>query len=465
MHLAPLSLKSRRSWMLLLVGVSVQVLIASGVSRGGEPDEMRMTPVVRAVQKASPAVVSINGEKTVPPTADQFGLAQPPRHVNGMGTGVIIDKRGYVITNFHVVDQVHGIRVTLADETTYAGRVVASDRDVDLAVLKVNAPQDLPVMPIGTSSDLLIAEPVIAVGNAYGYEQTVTSGLISSLHRSVQVSDAQNYNDLIQTSASINPGNSGGPLLNIHGDMIGINVAVRAGAQSIAFAIPIDRVLEVATRLMSVKSLDNNWHGISGHAAAGNEKGLVIASVEAGSPAARAGLREGDMITTAASQSIARPLDLEKALLGRKPGEAVDLTVKRGSESLAVGMAIARVGTIEPSASDTHVAEQAWDVFGLKLSAIPEPDFRQLSSQTQYRGGLRITDVRPSSPAYREGIRQGDVLVGIHNWQIVSLENVAYVLKRPDLDDMNPVKFYILRGDQALYGMLKLASHTSQSDR
>ena len=161
-----------------------------------------------------------------------------------MGTGTIVDERGYILTNYHVVSDVRRIEVTLDDGRGCTAELVAYDAAADLAVIKIPAPKPLPVIRIGTSSDLMEGESVIALGNAFGYEQTVTRGIISALGRDVQVSDTQAYDDLIQTDASINPGNSGGPLLNIDGEMIGVNVAVRAGAQGIGFAIPIDNALD-----------------------------------------------------------------------------------------------------------------------------------------------------------------------------------------------------------------------------
>ncbi len=193
--------------------------------------ELRETPIVKAVQRVRGSVVNIRGEKTVTAPAGQAPGSDTSHRVNGMGTGVVIDARGYILTNHHVVDGVREILVTLADSERYVAKLVARDMETDLAIIKIDAPNSLPVMPIGTSSDLMPGETVIAVGNAYGYEHTVTRGIVSALHRAVQVSDAQSYDNLIQTDASINPGNSGGPLLNVDGDMIGINVAVRAGAR------------------------------------------------------------------------------------------------------------------------------------------------------------------------------------------------------------------------------------------
>ena len=158
-----------------------------------------------------------------------------------MGTGVMIDPRGYILTNYHVVDGVREILVTMADGKKYIASLVARDLETDLAVIKISPRTKLPVIPLGTSSDLMPGETVIAVGNAFGYEDTVTRGIVSALHRAVQVSDAQYYDDLIQTDAPINPGNSGGPLLNIDGEMIGINVAVRAGSRASASPSPWTR--------------------------------------------------------------------------------------------------------------------------------------------------------------------------------------------------------------------------------
>ncbi len=210
--------------------------------------ELRETPIVKAIQRARGAVVNIRGEKTVVdhgfaavPAPGQTATPDAGRRVNGMGTGVVIDARGYIVTNYHVVDGVREILVTQADGRRQVAKLIARDLETDLAVIKIDARTPLPVIPIGTSSDLMTGETVIAVGNAYGYEHTVTRGIVSALHRAVQVSDAQFYDDLIQTDASINPGNSGGPLLNIDGEMIGINVAVRAAPRASASPSPWTR--------------------------------------------------------------------------------------------------------------------------------------------------------------------------------------------------------------------------------
>ena len=161
-----------------------------------------------------------------------------------------------------MVDKVQGIEVQLADGTTYPGRVLQFDPVMDLALLKVEPARPLRAITIGTSADLMVGETVITIGNAFGYENTVSVGIISALHRDVTLSDEQVYRNLIQTDACINPGNSGGPLINIDGELIGINVAVRAGAQGIGFALPIDEVKKVAAEMMSTRRIASTWHGL-----------------------------------------------------------------------------------------------------------------------------------------------------------------------------------------------------------
>jgi len=194
-------------------------------AQSSDRQQERMTPLVKAVQTCRLSVVNLRGKKTI---ADDTSVTKT-KQVNGMGTGVVIDKRGYILTNYHVVQGVKNIEVPTGDRQKTTARLLAHDPDTDLAVLKIDVDRPLPVIEIGTSSDLMLAETVTAVGNAYGYEHTVTVGIISQLGRTVQVNDDQVYRNLIQTDAAINPGNSGGPLLNMNGDMIGINVAVRIG--------------------------------------------------------------------------------------------------------------------------------------------------------------------------------------------------------------------------------------------
>jgi serine protease Do len=295
-------------------------------------------------------------------------------------------------------------------------------------------------------------ESVIAVGNAYGYENTVTRGIVSALHRAVQVSDAQFYDDLIQTDAPINPGNSGGPLLNVDGEMVGINVAVRAGAQNIGFAIPVDKVIAVTADLIASYNAKRGFHGLTLAKSKGSEEGVLVAAVAPESPAAEAGLEPGDVVKSIDNIEIHRPLDFQRALLEVKPGQQLEIVAKHKEEKVSVNLALAEVVK-----DNKPLGQPAWDVLGLELKPIPPEEFRQ-NYQTRFRGGLLVAAVRPDSPASRQSIRPGDVLVGMHIWETISIENVSYILNRPDLNTVAPVKFFILRGNETLYGYFPAAT-------
>lgn len=445
-------------------GLALAAIAAAGPPAGAdEVSPLRLTPIVRAVQAARPSVVNIQGQKTV---ADDKGPAGSTRQVNGMGTGVVVDPRGYVLTNHHVVDGVRQIRVTLDDGTAVVAKVVAHDPRTDLAVIKIDVGRSLPVIEVGSSHDLMPGEPVIAVGNAYGYEHTVTRGIVSALGRDVQVSDTQAYDDLIQTDASINPGNSGGPLLSIEGKMIGLNVAVRAGAQGIGFAIPVDQALAVAAELLSVDRLENKWHGIE-VGAARDGASTVVRRVTPGSPAAQCGVRPGDVITRLGDVHVARALDVERALLGRGVGEQVAMEVRRSGQPIDLRLTIARKGTAPvrdtatriaagETLADPATAAAAWDVLGLRLDVEPASTFAAQGSR--YRGGMRVVEVREGGPAAAKGIQAGDVLVGMHKWETASEEDVRYVVSNDALASLGEVKFYILRGSETLYGAMRVGA-------
>jgi serine protease Do len=429
----------------LIAIVAIAQLLAISIASASD---QRFTPVVKAAQKTIPSVVSIRGEKTVLPSPQE--AADAPRRVNGMGTGIVIDPRGYILTNFHVVDGVREIQVTTSEGKKYIAAVVARDTETDLAVIKINPTARMTVITLGVSSDLMPGESVVAVGNAFGYPDTVTEGIVSALHRSVQINDAQFYDDLIQTSAPINPGNSGGPLMNIDGEMIGVNVAVRAGAQGIGFAIPVDKAMNVAATLLASAG-GKSWHGIVAAAdAPPGLAGMRLAAVEKKSPAAEAGLRAGDVITAVGEIGIRRAVDFQREMLDRKAGEKVDMTVQRGGRSIGVSLVLAELPDAAP-AGDSG----AWELLGLDLRAMPGGEFKE-KFHTRYRGGLLVVNVRQNSPAADQGIRAGDVLVGMHIWETVSLDNVTYILRRPDFNSINPVKFFILRGNETLYGFLPI---------
>ena len=196
------------------------------------------------------------------------------------------------------------------------------------------------------------------------------------------------------------------------------------------------------------------WLRVKGLASAA-KKGAFIKSVEADSPAAAGGLKPGDLVTSVGGRDIDRPLDFERALLGRKPNEEIPVLLERGSQSIALTLALNTSAKHTATMVAGNEPDQVWDVLGMKLSPLPASQFKQTNSR--YRGGLSVTSVRPDSPAAKQGIRRGDVLVGMHVWETVSLDNVQYILNRPDFADLEPIKFYILRGSETLYGHMSLA--------
>ena len=430
----------RCTWFVLLI-VAVLMAASTAVPTAAH-EESRRTSIVQAIESNRDCVVNIHGQKVIAsPDDDSGGEA---RRVNGMGTGVVIDPRGYILTNYHVVEGVRRIEVTMASGKTTSATLVSHDPRTDLAVIKIVAEVPLPVITVGISSDLMIGETVLALGNAYGYEHTVTRGIISALHRSVEVSRTQQYDDLIQTDASINPGNSGGPLLNINGEMIGINVAVRAGAQGIGFAIPIDRTLDILTALLSVERIDKTCHGIM--AKPSDTQGLVVETVQRESPADSIGIQAGDRITHVGGLPVKSQLDIERAMLGHKAGDTVSLTISQSGVDKTVELAL-------QTRRETLTAEdRCWQELGLRVDFMPTAKVQKL--QSRYRGGLLVKDVRTKGPASEQGIREGDILVGLHVWETISYENVTYVLDKAQEDNLGPLKFYVLRGRETLFGHL-----------
>jgi serine protease Do len=427
---------------------------------------VRQTPVVEVVRRVKDSVVNIHSERTVKSmNADEaLPLTQSQNRVNGMGTGIVIDPRGYIVTNHHVVEDVSLLRVRLGDGTTLAARVVARDTEHDLALLKINPPRPLPVMPLGTAKDLQVGETVVAVGNAYGYDHTVTVGVVSAVGRDVSLNKDVRYRSLIQTDASINPGNSGGPLVNMAGELIGVNVAIRAGAQGIGFAIPVDSMIGVAsTMLAQVRGKQNVAplgllikDDVSDSAVL---RRVVVEGTDG--PAAKAGLRKGDVVRKVGDVAVHSMLDVERGLLEREAGSKIDVVVRRDGRDQSVSVVLeAPKASAHPAATLTSTAggaaAQAWRQLGLQLLTPPNP--AEITRPfPQLHGGLLLGEVRPDSPAAKAGLRPGDILVGLHQWEILSLDNVLYVLNHNDRANFTPLRFYILRGGKVHQGWLHVA--------
>ena len=428
---------------------------------------LRETPLVLAVKRAKNSVVNIHSVKTAFSGEGLFSSGKG-RKVNGMGSGILIDERGYIVTNHHVVKGVDSLRITLHDGSSYTARLISTDAIHDLAIIKIDTNKTLEVMPLGTSSDLMLGETVVAVGNAFGYEHTVTSGIISALSRDVEVNESQSYKNLIQTDASINPGNSGGPLLNLDGEVIGINVAIRAGAQRIGFAIPIDDARKVIAELLSIEKMNGSYHGLeSQDIKSGKQRQMVVSSACLNSPAEKAGFQSGDVVIQAGTIKIIDRADFERALLGHTFGEKIDVIVQRGEieKTLTIKLGQKKKHTVSSAGAETVFRanndphqkkniEKIWKILGLKLAILPNNDSRL--TKTKYHGGMQVIAIRKNSPADSNEIHKGDILVGLHIWETISYENVAFVLDHSDLKAFNPLKFYVFRKESTWFGNLSL---------
>ncbi len=430
-------------WLPFLLSLGVFVTSIETIN-AQSPADRRRTALVDAIDGCSMSVVNLRGRKTVP--ADS---GSDTKQVNGMGTGVIIDPQGYVLTNYHVVQGVKKIEVTTSDRQKTVAKVLAHDPGTDLAILKIDLGAPLPTIKVGSSSDLMLAETVAAVGNAYGYEHTVTVGIVSQLGRTVQVNEDQVYRNLIQTDASINPGNSGGPLLNLNGEMIGINVAVRIGAQGIAFAIPVNDAMEVAADLMGKLSRQKLQHGLSVKTVyVDDQPQLYVDSVLPSSPASRTGIGKGDRILSVGDRPMSNRLDFECALVSAGGSAPVVLNVEHGKSVMKVELAIDKV--------NHEVSDIAWDALGMKL--IQATEVEMLNRHPMYDKGLRVVEVLPGSPADDEGILPGDVLVAMAGFKTESTENLQWVLSQDKFGKKAPFKFYILRDTEPFWGQMRVAS-------
>jgi serine protease Do len=391
----------RKSPLLLLFVLPALATVGFAWQYDGTPlDELtpeqrlsrRITPEVEVVRAATPAVVFIQ-TNTKRRTRNFFGQIYD---MNGQssGSGVVLSSDGFIVTNYHVVKDATEIRVSFEksiDDTVYDADLLSFVAEEDLALLKIrdSGGREFATVPLGTSSDLMIGEKVVAIGNPYGHTNTVSVGIISGLHRGVKIQDPStglqlHFNDLIQTDASINPGNSGGPLININGELIGINNAVNQNAENIGFAIPIDRVKEVLQQQLISPDRHNAWLGFEINDSM--EARLVIP----GSPAALAGLREGDRLLGLDGQMFDGLDSYRLARVAMRPGAPTSFRVKRGSKSLTIPI-------------------QAWDKSdGLIYERLGVQVERIVYGRRSR--ALRISEILPDGPAASIGLQVDDVI-------------------------------------------------------
>ena len=444
----------------LALGMAVPSLALAQPPAPARAWSVRQTPLIGLVRRVKDSVVNIHSERMAKAAAspELFALSPSQNRVNGMGTGIVIDPRGYIVTNQHVVDEVSTLRVRLADGTTVNARIIGRDIENDLALLKITTEKPLPAMPLGTARDVEVGETTVAIGNAYGYDHTVTSGIVSAIGRDVTLNRDVRYKSLIQTDAAINPGNSGGPLLNLDGQLIGVNVAIRAGAQGIGFAIPVDTMIRVAGRMMAQ---ERARQGVAGAGlalrddvpGAASSRRVVVEQAEG--PAARAGARSGDVLVRVGGQPVGSSLDLHRALMDLGAGKTLALVVRRDGADKALDVTLEAAVEAKPAPLATG-SNPAWRKLGLKLEALLNlAEVKR--SHPRLNGGLLIADIRADSPASKAGLKRGDILVGLHTWEMLTPENIGFVLNHPDRATFTPLQFYILRGAQVHRGWLAIA--------
>lgn len=407
-------------------------------SANAQIDASRRTAVTAAVARVAPSVVTVQTEAVQRVPADMmeqfFGGRSAERPVAGLGSGFILRKDGVILTNAHVVRGATSISVALRDGTTYAAKLVGLDEINDLAVLKVNAP-NLPVAPLGNSSSLIVGEWAIAIGNPYGFvlantEPSVTVGVVSGVGRNLLASPSDGgngaYVDMIQTDAAINPGNSGGPLVDAAGEVIGVNSSIYSpsgGSIGLGFAIPINRASRVADDLLTHGSVRRPWIGVKPSVSPNRTlgkaplRGVTVAAVTAGSPAASAGIRTGDVITHAAARPIRNAYDWEAELLELRVGDTVPITIRRGGSDVTLNVRVSDLPEVNaPRVTVLHEIE----LTTLTPAIRSERNIRSGAGAYVQNVSARVSD--------QIGLAQGDVIVQVNSTRITSAEDAAQAL-------------------------------------
>ena len=411
------------------------------VGRTPSKGEVDPRSVLRAMEEAftavadrvTPAVVNVSAvpDRSAPPSGgegderfreffgdelyERYFRRRPRDEGRASGSGVIVDAKGYILTNNHVIENARDITVRLSDSRKFPATLVGRDPKTDLAVLKVDAPAPLPVAELADSDRLRVGQWAIAIGNPFGLDRTVTVGIISATARNrVGVATYENF---IQTDASINPGNSGGPLLNIDGKVIGINTAIVATGQGIGFSIPINEARAVMGQLIATGRVVRGWLGVviqdvtdelAGTFGVREREGVLVADVMKGGPADAGGVRPGDVVVEFGGARIREVPDLQRRVAGIVPGQATKLTVVRDNKPVPLTVTVGEM----PAEDATPVAaEPAADGFGLRTEPLSADLAERL--KVPYTRGVVVSDVATGSPADAAGLRRGDVILEV----------------------------------------------------
>jgi len=429
------------------------------------------------VNTVSPSVVNISTTKVVrretgPFFEDPFFDFFSPFHEFGapkkwkersLGSGVIVSPDGYIITNNHVVEKADEIKVTLFDKRVFKGRIVGVDSKTDVAIIRIDA-GNLPVLSWGDSDTLQVGEFVLAIGSPYGLSNTVTMGIISAVGRAnVGIAD---YEDFIQTDAAINPGNSGGPLVNIKGELIGINTAIfsrTGGYQGIGFAVPSNMVRLVMDQLIQKGKVTRGWIGVSiqeltpelaQQFGLKKSKGALVSDVVKDSPAAKAGIVRGDIIIQFNGKEVKDVSSLRNLVAQSKAGSAISLKILRGGKELTVQVDIVElpreVAEVLPEQSPNEA--EAKVLTGLAVMDLNKEIIRQLGFNKEEKGVV-VVRVEPGSPADEAEMKKGDIIKEINKKEIDNLATYNQVLTNAKRNES--MLLFINRGGKKFYVILK----------
>ena len=431
--------------------------------------QMQIPDWVRLSREAKPAVVNISTKFNIESQAGpQLGgrpddrsfedffkrfFDEGPRHpIRAGGSGFILNANGYIVTNNHVVENAADIQVKLGDGRELPAKVVGRDPKTDLALLKVEA-TGLPVLPLGDSTALQVGEPVMAIGNPFGLEQTVTTGIVSATGR---VIGSGPYDNFIQTDASINPGNSGGPLINARGEVIGINTAIfsrTGGSVGIGFAVPSSLAKTVLTQLADHGKVERGWLGVSIQPLTqelaksfkrGDSSGALVSSVTEGSPADRAGMKAGDVIVEFNGKKVAKATDLPGLVADVPVGKDVPMVVMREGRELRLN---ANIGRLQDESPAKLAETEGKGKLGLSVQPLTPPMARELGLKV--KEGVLVREVVEGGRAAEAGIRAGDVIVEINRQPVRTVEDLT---TRVDKQAKNePMVLLVNRDGQTMY--------------
>lgn len=493
---AKLSIKNVRPRKLLLAGIPFFVagaLMATAINgtttlRAGDTVAPGHNQVIESpsiplsfaelAEQLSPTVVNVKVTKVMQtgfqgpemhgtPFGDQFGnfferffeqLPQTPRtHPSqGAGSGVIISEDGYILSNNHVVEGATEVSVTLANQQEYPAEVVGLDPKTDLAVLQIKAPKDLPKATLGNSENLKVGDWVVAIGNPFGLNHTVTSGIVSAKGR---VIGAGPYDDFIQTDASINPGNSGGPLFNMKGEVVGINTAIIPQGQGIGFAIPVNTAKPLIPQLVEHGEVTRGYLGVNIQTITpelakalevAEQNGALVADVIADSPAQKAGIERGDIIINYNGQEIKDSHDLPAKVAATPVGEEVQLTVLRDGKEKQLLLSVGELAADDSFHGKPDSASKG--KWGLQLHDLDENVAKQLRLDVQE--GVAIVGVEPGSAASEAGLRKGDVIIEVNRHAVDSVSAVKKQLG--DAQDKDKLLLLVQRENNKFYVPLEM---------